>query len=851
MFWEFQGAIVSQIDTLLENESVTLTELIEEDDILQECKASNQKLLCFLTKPEIMEQLVTLIITEPPEESDEKMRYKKANIACELLTSDVSSINEALISNSSLLNKLFSFIECGHQLNPLLASFFSKTMSLLSVKRCDALFEFLKTKEDFVIHVINHIETSAIMDFLLKLITASDNLVLRAAITKWLHEKDLIRRLILIFKSEYSSEAQANAAQFLCDLIKAIRDHQSSLQEKAEPDLLLQDIESTSTISELLNEMFNTRTESSIVNGINILQSLLEYKRHCANIQQQAPIQSNMQTQNNDFEGIPTNLCIASNPMFTRMDLSVPDQMTALDAERLSRGVRKAHAAIIPRLKDFHSVLLNPPLRSPIHTTIGVIEKPLGATRLEVVHLIRALLSSNNPEVNQKLSELKTVHVLIDLFFSYPWNNFLHTQVEQSIKSILNNSKSNSPVTSPTPNDDISNLPSSQETTILLVKQLFSDSQLIKRMLDAWDCFNNEENKQKQPRPGYMGHIIKIANHIVASKDQEVVATELQNLSAEYSSKWNRFVNETLAEINKRIQTPLVNEIPTSAPFDKNSIRQQENALQQAFIEYQMQQMTKSLCTQIEFSAAEFTEIDENIQPQVDHLSKVNFNLESQLVRQASDTLSLSCDLLQQESTKTVDLFEQMCAERVKTSLDSNSSDEEDLWEDRDISFTRSTVTEHKSQNSFKEPYGSNSADVTEIKMDVDQSDVWNDVSSPSVANSSIETDPWSTPKVEKKEKFDSDSWADFSSFTTAEFPPSQPPPNICISSVSSMMPSSSEMSCFPTEDAGGAPNVAVAEATDSSKDLADMSSAISNVSEEKGNNLSSNIDSNVLNGPH
>lgn len=35
-----------------------------------------------------------------------------------------------------------------------------------------------------------------------------------------------------------------NAAQFLCDMVKAIREHQSLLQDKAESDPLLDELES-------------------------------------------------------------------------------------------------------------------------------------------------------------------------------------------------------------------------------------------------------------------------------------------------------------------------------------------------------------------------------------------------------------------------------------------------------------------------------------------------------------------------------------------------------------------------------------------------------------------------------
>lgn len=90
-----------------------------------------------LLKPEMMEELVTLIVKEPSNELDEKVRFKYPNIACELLTSDVPAINERLASDESLLHKLYSFLECEPPLNPLLASYFSKIMGALIAKKTE------------------------------------------------------------------------------------------------------------------------------------------------------------------------------------------------------------------------------------------------------------------------------------------------------------------------------------------------------------------------------------------------------------------------------------------------------------------------------------------------------------------------------------------------------------------------------------------------------------------------------------------------------------------------------------------------------------------------------------------
>lgn len=59
------------------------------------------------------------------------------NIACELLTSDVSIINDKLGGDESLLEMLYHFLEQDPPLNPLLASFFSKTIGNLIARKTE------------------------------------------------------------------------------------------------------------------------------------------------------------------------------------------------------------------------------------------------------------------------------------------------------------------------------------------------------------------------------------------------------------------------------------------------------------------------------------------------------------------------------------------------------------------------------------------------------------------------------------------------------------------------------------------------------------------------------------------
>lgn len=70
---------------------------------------------------------------EPPTHTP--ARYP--SVACEILTSDVPQINDALGADESLLNRLYGFLQSSGSLNPLLASFFSKVMGILINRKTD------------------------------------------------------------------------------------------------------------------------------------------------------------------------------------------------------------------------------------------------------------------------------------------------------------------------------------------------------------------------------------------------------------------------------------------------------------------------------------------------------------------------------------------------------------------------------------------------------------------------------------------------------------------------------------------------------------------------------------------
>lgn len=715
MFWKFNLITTSHVETLLNKENVTLKALMDEEDILQECKAQTKRLIEFLVKPEVMEELVDLITHEPPEDVDEKVRYKYPNVACEILTSDVPQINEALVRSEPLMDKLLGFLDNEPPLNPLLASFFTKTAGMLVSRKADSMLCVCMQRESLVPQLLRHIETSAVMDLLLKFVACAESEALRSSITQWLNGARVVEQLVALIDPACSEEKHSNAAEALCEMIKLSREQMSLLQEKAPADPLLETLESTETVTELLDHMFSgDRTcESVFVNGISVLLSLLEFRKQglAGQQQQQQNGGNNTDGPNGGPGGGPSVLqgetaCFTS--IFFRSENA--EQMTALDVERLRAGVNRVLAAVLPRLADFLRLLTDPPQKPSWTTTFGVLDPPLGQTRLEVCHLVNALINSNNDEVNKRLAELGALPIILDLFFEYSWNNFLHTQVAQLVSSVIGSAHS---------------LDQEGNKVNPLLDQLLGSCTLVQRCLDAWDANTLEQNQPGKHRRGYMGHLTKIVNDIVAAADNgnnsELVRERLKDLPEETKGRWETFTVDTLAEVNKKNTVSLGGGMPNVSGTEDDEcidLREvgfhQEAALQQAFSDYQMEQVTSNFVEQFGFNDDEFVEADENLVGQLDQLARANFHLPSEVNMQSH-----------------AELFERVCREKVQTLDDADSDD--DIWDDKEVVLSPDAHARRRLADDAEEPYSSDSDDEggprpsgglttsgEEVKMDID-----------------------------------------------------------------------------------------------------------------------------------
>ncbi|XP_051916808.1 serine/threonine-protein phosphatase 6 regulatory subunit 3 isoform X3 [Hippocampus zosterae] len=685
MFWKFDLHATSHIDTLLERDDVRLTDVMDEEDVLQECKAQNHKLVDFLLRPDCMEELVTFITQEPSADVEENIKYKYPNISCELLTSDVGQINDRLVEDEKLLVKLYGFLQNQPPLNPLLASFFSKVLSILIGRKPEQIVEFLRKREDFVDLMIKHIGTSAIMDLLLRMLTCIEPQLLRQDVLNWLNQENIIQRLVDMVQPSLDEDRHSNASQSLCEIIRLSRDQMFQVQGCPQPDPLLATLEKQTTVEKLLSHIFDKeKNESAIVSVIQILLTLFETRRPA-------------------FEGHMECSPRMSNPSFS-----------------VNHSILEA---VRPRLKDFHQLLLDPPKNEMMRTTWGVLDPPVGNARLHVVRLVVSLLQTNTPCISKELIHLNTLGVILDMFFKYIWNNFLHIQVEICTAVIL--------VMPPFTTEVQLDTEQGNARESILVRHLFQKCHFIQRIVDAWNT-NEKEQLEGGRRRGYMGHLTRIANSILHNCDKGPNGLQIQQLIAalkvEDREKWEAFISGQLADTNKRNTVDLVttHQIQSSTDDEvdfKDSSFHHDSSLQQ-----------------FGFNDEEFADPDDVLDIPFDRISDISFSLNTN------------------ESVK-VAMFEARCREKIQQFEDAGS-DDEDIWDEKDVAFVPEAQRRPRSAGS------TDSEDSTDSEEEDSKKDAF-EASNPSSEDiMEVETDTaWSSYSAPNSNS--ETGWSDFSNFST------------------------------------------------------------------------------------
>lgn len=293
-----------------------------------------------MNRTEIVDELITLISTEPSTDYAEEKRFLYANVACEIITSDVPSLKQILVEDRNIMNKLYSFFEQDPPLNPLLASFICKTFGMLIMKKmeqdwflyqtiCLHVLEFIKSKDNFLDSMTKHFATPVVVDLLLNMLNDVEDAKMKSNFLEWINEKGLIVKMIDVLQVPEESSKHASIAQFLTEVIKIGRCNRQNDTEdrKGVQNPLLQTLEDPTTVGQLLDVILSeSRCESSILSGMQVL------------------------------------LCLLENPIIQEpVSISALQQMIDAEKEHHDEIVTSLMVVVQPRVHQLFDLLMNPP----------------------------------------------------------------------------------------------------------------------------------------------------------------------------------------------------------------------------------------------------------------------------------------------------------------------------------------------------------------------------------------------------------------------------------------------------------------------------------------------------------
>ncbi|XWS28972.1 hypothetical protein CRYUN_Cryun25bG0116900 [Craigia yunnanensis] len=392
MFWKLTSLCPSSpVESILDKEDFTLEELLDEEEIIQECKALNSRLINFLRDRAQVEQLLRYVVEEPPEDADSKRAFKFPFIACEIFTCEIDVILKTVVEEEELMSLLFSFLEPNRPHSVLLAGYFSRVVVCLMLRKTVPLMNYVQVHQDVFRQLVDLIGITSIMEVLVRLVGADDHVYPNFLdVMQWLADNNLLEMIVDKLSPSCPPEVHANAAETLCAITRNA------------PSALATKLSSPSFVARIFDHALeDSHSKYGLVHSLSVCISLLDPKRSAIT----SPLMHSFRNQHMYEPPIPVNL------------------------ETIN--------AMLPKLGDL-LVLLNVSSDEKIlPTTYGELRPPLGKHRLKIVEFIAILLRTGNEATEKELVSSGTILRVLDLFFEYPYNNALHHHVESIIISCV------------------------------------------------------------------------------------------------------------------------------------------------------------------------------------------------------------------------------------------------------------------------------------------------------------------------------------------------------------------------------------------------------------------------------
>lgn len=391
MFWKLTALSASSpVESVLDKENFALEDLLDEEEIIQECKALNTRLINFLRDRAQVEQMLRYIVEDPAENADSRRTFKFPFIACEIFTCEIDVILKTLVEEDELMDLLFSFLEPSRPHSALLAGYFSKVVVCLVLRKTIPLMNYIKAHQEVFVQLVDLIGITSIMEVLVRLVGADDQLYPNSLdVMQWLTSSNLLEMIVDKLNILSSPEVHANTAETLCAITRNA------------PSPLFTKLSSSCFVERIFSHALEgSQSKSSLVHSLSVCISLLDPKRS-----------------------------IPSPAMYSFRSQHTYESTTNVNPDTVG--------AMLPKLGELIILLNVSSDEKMLPTTYGELRPPLRKHRLKIVEFIAVLLKTVNVVAEKELVNSGTIERVLNLFFEYPYNNALHHHVESIVYSCL------------------------------------------------------------------------------------------------------------------------------------------------------------------------------------------------------------------------------------------------------------------------------------------------------------------------------------------------------------------------------------------------------------------------------
>ncbi|KAG7390138.1 hypothetical protein PHYPSEUDO_008592 [Phytophthora pseudosyringae] len=544
--------ISSPLNDLLEKEDFTLEQVLQEDELVQEVKTRNTKLLDFLSQEDVVQKLVEYVVRAPEDASDDLRTLKYPYMSCEVICCDITSITETLVSASEgkIIEMLFQFLYQTETLDPRLAGYFEKIVTMLMVRKPQEMTALLnKNSEQLLAGFTRHTASFSVAELLKRLLqpyqadymddcmdfpgmsmgfppsnswyggdeddgmngsgtpTASKDKTLT-----WQSDPTVVDLLLATLADpKADSDAHKHASEVLVDIIhcgtRAQQTDPASPASSSAPVsfALLEHLETTEVAEKLVvlavpADDAAASCVSAMTGAISVLSALLSRAtnaQYCATDEMPPAVASTVER--------------------------LPQVCAILKADGADAGtIRNQRHQEVPRL---------------------------GLRRLKMVGLVVLLMQSKYQKVDIALLEHHAIEICLDLFFKFESVNMLHADVESMVIGILESG--------------------SHDLLVGLVKE----ARLLPRIIEAHEKNDEATAVAKGFSLGFVGHLHRICNMLMTmledvrgSTNEEGSLNEMRHADTVLElfeedevtwKKWEELSSKVLAPIYERERLPL------------------------------------------------------------------------------------------------------------------------------------------------------------------------------------------------------------------------------------------------------------------------------------------------------